>query len=138
MNRLQIKSIFVALCYCVFNMPVYSQNINSGSVSSAYALSLFLEANAKQSRLNNGRDYVPNQPYIKGHPFFEAKEWTIGNILYDGEAYQNVQMLYDLAKGEVVVLNFLLPDKLSLVSSKVKGFTLHGYQTWRGVLNKIL
>lgn len=37
-------------------------------------------------------------------------------------------MLYDLAKDEVIVLNFLLPDKLSLVSQKVQQFDIHGHQ----------
>lgn len=123
------RSILKLACIGVliaFNIPVYAQNsLSTDTLSSAFARSLFAKANASQSRLNNGREYVPTNPRVKGHPFFQTNAWTEGNIIYDGAEFNNVKMLYDLEKDEVVVLNFLLPNKLSLVKQKVESFRIH-------------
>jgi hypothetical protein len=129
MNRFIFKVFLCVVCWANIHLPVFGQqSILSDTLNTTYARSLFLEANARQSRLNNGREYIPNDPYINGHPFFITKEWTSGSIVYDGTAFQDIKMLYDLAKDEVVVLNFLLPDKLSLVKQKVEQFGIHGHQ----------
>ena len=126
------RSILKLACFGVLGaliLPVYAQNSTStDTLSSLFARSLFAKASSAQSRLNNGREYVPTNPRIKGHPFFETNAWTEGNLVYDGAEFKNVKMLYDLEKDEVVVLNFLLPNKLSLVKLKVETFKIHQHQ----------
>ena len=126
------QSILKLVCIGVlimFILPVYAQNsLSTDTLSSAFARSVFAKASSAQSRLNNGREYVPTNPRIKGHPFFETNAWTEGDLVYDGAEFKNVKMLYDLEKDEVVVLNFLLPNKLSLVKLKVESFRIHQHQ----------
>jgi len=108
-----------------FIFPLYAQNsLSTDTLSSAFARSLFKKASASQSRLNNGREYDLNNPRIKGHPFFGTTAWTEGSLVYDGAEFKNVKMLYDLEKDEIVVLNFLLPNKLSLVKEKIESFKI--------------
>ncbi|MGB4399228.1 MAG: hypothetical protein WBJ10_07655 [Daejeonella sp.] len=126
------QSILKLLCVGIlsaFILPVCAQNsLSADTLSSAFARSLFAKANSAQSRLNNGREYISTNPRTKGHPFFETNVWTEGNITYDGAEFNNVKMLYDVEKDEVVVLNFLLQNKLSLVKQKVESFRIHQHQ----------
>ncbi len=128
MTRLTSILLFVGVCFANIHLPAFGQaNILSDTSNASYALSLFFKANAQQSRLNNGREYIPHEAYISGHPFFLNQEWTPGNIVYDGSSFQDVKMLYDLEKDEVIILNFLLPNKLSLVRQKIEEFEIHGH-----------
>ena len=128
MHRYIVKLACVGIL-STFILPIYAQNSPStDTLSYAFARSLFTKANAAQSRLNNGREYVPTNPRTEGNPFFETNVWTEGNIIYDGAEFKNVRFLYDVEKDEVVVLNFLLPNKLSLVKQKVESFRIHQHQ----------
>ena len=129
MSRNIFKTFFCVFYCILFKFQAYGQDsILNDTASTVYARSLFVKANARQSRLFNGREYIPNDPSVKDHPFFLSKDWTKGSINYDGASFSEVPMLYDLTKDEVVVLNFLLPDKLSLVKQKVQEFNLHEHR----------
>jgi hypothetical protein len=121
MNR---HVVLIVFCCLIFTAPVYSQESSTETVNTRFPVSLFTEANASQSRLNNGREYVHPASYILGHPFFETKMWTPGKLVYDGVPFNNIGMLYDISKDELVILNFALPNKLTLVRQKVREFTL--------------
>jgi hypothetical protein len=125
MNR---HVLLIAFCCLISTVPVYSQESSAEAFNTSYPVSLFTEANASQSRLNNGREYVLPASYILGHPFFETKVWTPGKLVYDGVAFNNVDMLYDISKDELIILNFALPNKLSLVKNKVKEFEVRGHK----------
>ena len=121
MNR---SIILILYCCLISIVPVYSQESSTEIVNTQYPVSLFTKASAHQSRLNNGREYVLPAPHILGHPFFETKVWTPGRVVYDGVVFDKVDLLYDMAKDELVILNFALPNKLSLVKQKVQEFTI--------------
>ena len=122
MNRFCL-ALLASAFLCFMYMPAYSQNISiTDNPDKALPVRLFLEANTSQARLNNGREYIPASPNIKGHPFFETNTWSPGNIVYDGVAFQKLNMLYDISKDELVILNYALPNGLSLVRQKVKEF----------------
>lgn len=121
MNRFCLALLAAFMCFLY--MPAYSQHISiTDTLVNSLPASLFLEANAGQARLNNGREYIPASSNIKGHPFFETNIWAPGNVVYDGAAFNKVNMLYDLSKDELVILNYALPNGLSLVRQKVKQF----------------
>jgi hypothetical protein len=128
MNR-SLITLISALSFCVSNFPGYSQQVHSfDSLSTDYAVNLFQKANAKQSRLNNGREYVLLASNINGHPFYESRSWTSGDLHYDGVLFKNVEMLYDLYLDELIVQNFAITNNLRLVKQKVKEFRLLHHQ----------
>lgn len=128
MRRSVLKLACVGLLSALIS-PLYAQNPPlTDTLSSAFARSLFAKASSAQSRLNNGREYSPHNPRVKGHPFFKTRAWTEGSLVYDGAEFKNVKMLYDLEKDEIVVLNFQLPNKLSLVKQKIAGFKIQGHE----------
>lgn len=81
----------------------------------------------KQSRLYNGIEYVGYSPKIEGIPYFQENTWQRGSIVYDGIAYDTVQMMYDIVKDRVVILHFNNFFRVALFSEKVTSFSLLGH-----------
>ena len=73
--------------------------------------------------LYNGSEYVDYAYSIKsGHPFFMSTNFNSGSIVYDGVLYDNIPLLYDVVKGEIVIKAGIY--KLSLIKEKVSGFSV--------------
>lgn len=81
----------------------------------------------KQSRLYNGIEYFGYSPKIEGIPYYLENTWQRGSIVYDGIAYDTVQMMYDIVKDRIVILHFNSFFRLALFSEKVKSFTVMGH-----------
>ncbi|MGV3541127.1 MAG: hypothetical protein ACO1OQ_15025 [Rufibacter sp.] len=93
----------------------------------SYPVGLYLKATAAESHLFNGAEYVDyRKPNREGHQFFLQDQSAMGKVRYDGALYEQVPLLYDLVKDEVVIVKEgLLKQKL--VSEKVAGFVLEGH-----------
>ncbi len=89
----------------------------------------YKEATALTQNLYNGRLYYIYDARQDEHQFFENRKWIKGNVFYDGQKYDSVQMLYDIVRDEVVIKHFN-GDNLLLQSAKVKYFSLlnHNYE----------
>ncbi|TFF39139.1 hypothetical protein [Mucilaginibacter psychrotolerans] len=81
-----------------------------------------------QSRLFNSPKYDAYDKTIKGSAYFaEPAEFTNGNVEYDGFSYKNMQLMYDLNRGSVIMQ---LPNRSSmveLVSDRVQSFDIAGH-----------
>ncbi|MBC8054524.1 MAG: hypothetical protein H7Y13_15800 [Sphingobacteriaceae bacterium] len=82
-----------------------------------------------QSRLYNGFEYLdyPYNYFKEGHQFFGNNTWNLGTVTYEGITYNNVNLMYDLIKDEVVVQHFDKVSKINLIKSKVQDFSLLGH-----------
>jgi hypothetical protein len=78
----------------------------------------------KQSRLYNGIEYYGYSPLIEGFPYFRENTWQRAHIVYDGIAYDTVQMMYDIVKDRIVILHYNSFFRLALFGEKVKEFTV--------------
>lgn len=76
------------------------------------------------SPLYNGSEYVNYDNQIAGYQFFESPVLEDGSIMYNGLLYENVRMLYDIRKDEVIIEHFDKYFKIRLVSEKISYFTL--------------
>src|SRR6476619_7580616 len=73
--------------------------------------------------LYNGSEYVDYANSIKaGNPFFMSTNFNPGSIVYDGVLYNNIPLLYDVVKGEIVIKVGIY--KISLINEKISGFSL--------------
>src|SRR5690348_16627231 len=59
-----------------------------------------------QSHLYNGSQYIDYTPIGEEHPYFLTNDWTNGTVIYDGEKYENVPLLYDISADKLVVEHF--------------------------------
>lgn len=89
---------------------------------------LYHAATGELSHLYNGLEYV-GYPFKldKGHMYFERNEWTKGRVRYDGVDYENITMMYDLHKGELVIVHLMNNLRIQLIKEKVEGFSLFGH-----------
>jgi hypothetical protein len=103
----QIDTAFVAL----------AQKKSSGQYTQAIEL---------QSRLYNGHDYVFYIAKDDEHPYFIVDHWAFGSIVYWGELYENVAMLYDLSTDQVITEN-RSGATIRLIAEKIESFTIAGH-----------
>jgi hypothetical protein len=57
------------------------------------------------------------------HQFFEQRRWLNGMVLYDGQQFDSIPMLYDLFRDEVVIRHFN-GDHVLLQTVKVDSFII--------------
>lgn len=53
--------------------------------------------------LVNGRIYVPMHSLAEGHPYFEVKNWILGDIYIKGNKYEQSQLKYDIELDEFIL-----------------------------------
>jgi hypothetical protein len=111
----------------LFAQVAYSDS-SSQQIAFNKAVGTFYASEGNQSPLYNGKEYFDYLPTIKGNAYFlDSKSFSKGNIYFDGIWYNDVQMLYDLNKDEVVVLLFNNFTKITLVKQKVISFDYLGF-----------
>ena len=61
----------------------------------------------RSEALYNGSKYY-DQEYrtVKGHPNFESENPEFGRLIYDGQYYWNVEMLYNTCRDILVIVHF--------------------------------
>lgn len=88
--------------------------------------------------LYRGSQYVEYGFLLKeGHPYFGEDRMRIGTVWYDGILYENLHLLYDEVKDQVIIPD---PDKvfkIFLINDEVDGFTIehHRFIQLRDSLN---
>ncbi|QRR04227.1 hypothetical protein HWI92_15780 [Dyadobacter sandarakinus] len=89
----------------------------------AYPISLYKTATAQTQNLYNGRQYYLYDARNDEHQFFQQSKWRNGVIMYDGQAFDSIPMLYDIVRDELVIRH-VYGDHLLLQSEKVANFWL--------------
>lgn len=91
-------------------------------------ISFYTQTVKDDSFLNEGREYVGFDKRIVGHPFFGSGSWQTGSIIYKGQLYPDVSLMYDMAAEEVVVHQYTNSFKVKLNKKEVEYFSLSGHQ----------
>lgn len=126
--------MFKQLLFICLTLPGYVSMAQDTASSNNYSATALHNAVTsyhhyidKQSRLYNGIEYFGYSPKIEGIPYYLENTWQRGSIVYDGIAYDTVQMMYDIVKDRIVILHFNNFFRLALFSEKVSNFTLLGH-----------
>ncbi|HMH24463.1 MAG TPA: hypothetical protein VK563_21925 [Puia sp.] len=80
----------------------------------------------EQALIYNGIEHI-DYPVMTGHPYFDAGGVQKGSVVYDGILYDDMPMLYDLVRDQVVIFNFS-GESISLSGEKIKEFSLPGHR----------
>lgn len=91
-----------------------------------FPVSLYKEATAQSQNLYNGRQYYLYDARMEEHQFFEQRRWQTGVVLYDGQQFDSIPMLYDIFKDEVVIRHFN-GDHVLLQTVKVDSFIVNNH-----------
>jgi hypothetical protein len=117
--------LLAAACnYCMAQtLSPDSTECNKAAVET---VALYTRTVGIQARVYNGYDYRYERIH-SGHVFFETDEPVKGTLLYDRIEYNDVPILYDIVKDEVVVQSTYLPYFILLAGDKISAFSLPGH-----------
>jgi hypothetical protein len=87
---------------------------------------LYTAAIQHQSRLYNGSDYVIYLPENEEHPYFQSDDWVDGSVVYWGELYENVPLMYDLQTDQLVT-EHNRGNPIKLLAEKIESFSMAGH-----------
>jgi hypothetical protein len=80
-----------------------------------------------QARLYNGSKYAEPEHTFEQHPYFLSIDWLPGDIVYDGESFENVSLMLDLNSGQLITEHYSNGQSLQLVQEKVHSFRIAGH-----------
>lgn len=90
-----------------------------------FPVSLYKEATFQGQNLNNGRVYYIYDSRMEEHQFFENRKWDHGAVIFEGQRFDSIPMIYDIVKDELVIRH-LNGDPMILPSEKVEAFSNNG------------
>lgn len=79
------------------------------------------------SRIYNGREYIRNGTPAKGFANFEWDTLHPGSLEYDGIAWPDIRLEYDLAQDQLVIRDYSSSLLISLVPEKIRIFSIGPY-----------
>lgn len=101
------------------------------------AVSYYYKFTDQRSRLYNGKEFIPYDPRLEGHPYFGDGEMHRGYVFYDGLRFDSVNILYDIVKDELIIQHFDVFFKIVLIASKVKEFKVQDHHYIRLVKDSL-
>ncbi|WP_373515154.1 hypothetical protein [Persicitalea sp.] len=108
---------------------VESPGMDSPSVTAA--LAIYDSATVESQHLYNGKQYYVYDSREVEHQFFLTNKWTIGSVFYDGQKFEQVPLLYDIVKGQLVARYRHGFGDVTLQNPKVRSFTMAGHDFMR-------
>ncbi len=92
------------------------------------ANAVYTKVIGQQLPLNNGPEYNFYNPLkIRSSAYFMDTTFTTGSVYYDGAEYNDVKLLYDIYKDQLVTILFDQYSKYGLITGRVKNFDLLGH-----------
>lgn len=85
---------------------------------------LYAQVIKGQTTLYNGSQYRRLPESDNGHPFFRSDDWEFGSVTYNGQYYENVPLLYDVLKDQIITESYN-GSEMVLTKEKVSRFNLN-------------
>lgn len=132
--------IFFLTATFFYTCKVWSQTAQADTLNYLNAVknakTLYQQFIDPPTGLYNGAEYADYAYQItEGHPFFESADFNSGSVVYDGILYENVRLLYDIVKEEVVIKDPFEIYKIALINERLSEFTLSNHTFVRLVEN---
>jgi len=89
---------------------------------------LYSTAIGSNSSFYNGPEYFYDDALLTANAFFETVDFDRGSIVYDGIAYYDIPLAYDIIRDEVVTLSFNQDYRVKILPEKLSSFTIRGRQ----------
>lgn len=119
--------IFASIYFKSGAQAVFKSDFGNDDEDFRNAIGLYKEAIKENLGLYSGSLYVGMSVKTKGFPYFKNERVSVGNILYDDFYYQNVLLLYDIIKDEVIVEDYNKSNLLKLSAEKISQFSFSGH-----------
>jgi hypothetical protein len=127
----------------LFVIPAFGQTSTQDSIirlSTDRAIAIYQDYLVGQAPIYNGVEHLNNDPSVRGNPYFGSVAASPGSVVYDGDRYVNINMIYDLVSDQVACTN-KNGILVNLFMSRVSEFTLNGHHfihSSRGTYDQLL
>jgi hypothetical protein len=118
--------IILALSSGMARAQQFFPDTAASGMAVTHAIQSYHDFMGPQSLVYNGKEHSDYQP-MTGHPYFAMEGVQKGSVIYDGMLYNDLPLLYDLVRDQLVVFNFT-GDQISLSTEKIKEFSLPGHR----------
>ncbi|MDF7816089.1 hypothetical protein P1X15_00740 [Runella sp. MFBS21] len=118
--------LFLGYSVCAV-LSLKGQNVPSATIADT-PLALYKAETRLSPHLYNGNRYHIYDSRSKDHQFFETETWQDGSVVYDGQLYEPINMLYDIVKDKVVVRHQERIGLVQLQSERIKSFRVLEHQ----------
>lgn len=105
-----------------------SQKADSALVK---AINIYDREIGRNSFLYTGRVYDDKYGSIKGHQYFAEDYWDQSEIVYDGQFFDSVYLMYDIYNDLLLLEHFNsngLLSPIKLYNPKISSFTIQGFR----------
>jgi len=116
----------ILLSFLTFRSSGQAISEHDSTQEIAAAVSAYKEATGQFQNLYNGRQYYLYDNRSEEHQFFDFRKWHKGVIMYDGQRFDSIPLLYDIFKDELIIKHFN-GDHLLLQSEKVGYFKVDNH-----------
>jgi hypothetical protein len=130
--KVAIRLFGVSFLLILFSSPyLWAQTSDSLFVAkvSNNITSHYLNQLGSGAPIYNGKKYIPDVRLDEdGHTLFINDRYTNGEFVYNGYAYKNKSLMYDLLYGQLILLNFDEVGGIVVKPDLVDSFSLHNHK----------
>ncbi len=80
------------------------------------------------SHIYMGKEYAPYKAGIQGSQFFLSPQMQNSTIFYDGTLYEDVPLLYDLVRQNIIINRYEDNTRIKLLNEKIQYFIISGHR----------
>jgi len=134
-----VKRFFILLYLspCILTLPLTGSGQNTEDVRESLVnnalsevASLYDRTMKQNSFIYNGRIYRDNFDAIRGHQYFKEESWVNSKMIFEGESFDSVFIMYDIYNDLVLLENYNEKGRLApiiLNSRDITVFYLHDH-----------
>ncbi|MEO8860801.1 MAG: hypothetical protein ABI358_05225 [Ginsengibacter sp.] len=135
MNYFKLVRVVLLILFFLNSFKVFPQKFVSDSSGQSpamqVAVSFYHQFLSPETGLYNGSEYTYNTYYPftinEGNPFFFSKGFEPGSVFYNNVLYENVPLLYDIIKDELLINDPSRAFIIRLNNSRIAWFKLWGH-----------
>jgi hypothetical protein len=127
------RSVHLMFLLClVFVKTAGAQELTTDSLTNSlydsYPVKLYFNSVGENAHIYTGYEYFTPDRNIKGSPYYLSDSPWPADLIYDDSYYRNIPVLYDVVKDEVVINRLGQNFKISLITDKLKSFTIRRHE----------
>lgn len=122
-----MKLLLFLISALFFLKTAFSQNLKKDSATELQlqnAVNLYNHFSADNAPVYNGTDYIYYTFKMEGDPYFITGNYSNGWVSYSGRKYDSLMLMYEIARNQLVLLNYDKKSRIVLQDERIDSFNL--------------
>jgi hypothetical protein len=128
MNRLKLLPCLLLLLLIAHASVSAQADAVLPDTATATVRRQYLQNLGPGSSFYTGKVYERYWTGIKGHPFFLGEQYNQGSVNYQGVAYENISLMYDMSRDVLVTRDFTGELAMELLREKITRFRIANHR----------